>query len=100
MRKTLCAAVIRIYRPGTKYDTMPVLNGPQGIGKSTLLAKIGGEWFNDNISLLGTRDKSAAEGLQMAWIVELSEVDGGLRRSDLESVKAFFFFFIDTYRTA
>lgn len=100
MRKTLCAAVIRIYRPGTKYDTMPVLNGPQGIGKSTLLAKIGGEWFNDNISLLGTRDKSAAEGLQMAWIVELSEVDGGLRRSDLESVKAFLSRCIDTYRPA
>lgn len=100
MRKTLCAAILRIYRPGVKFDTMPVLNGPQGIGKSTLLARLGGEWFNDNVSLLGTRDKSAAEGLQMSWLVELSEVDGGLRRSDLESVKAFLSRTIDVYRPA
>lgn len=100
MRKTLCAAMQRIIKPGTKFDTMPVLNGPQGIGKSTLLAKLGAEWFNDNISLQGTRDKSAAEGLQQGWIIELSEVDGGLRRSDLESVKAFLSRSIDVYRPA
>ena len=34
MRKTLCAAYMRIYHAGIKYDTMPVLNGPQGIGKT------------------------------------------------------------------
>lgn len=100
MRKTLCAAMQRIIKPGTKFDTMPVLNGPQGIGKSTLLSRLGAEWFNDNISLAGTRDKSAAEGLQQGWIIELSEVDGGLRRSDLESVKAFLSRSIDVYRPA
>lgn len=100
MRKTLCAAMRRIIRPGTKFDTMPVLNGPQGIGKSTLLARLGSEWFNDNISLSGTKDKSAAEGLQQGWIIELSEVDGGLRRSDLESVKAFLSRSVDVYRPA
>ena len=42
-RKTLCAAACRVLNPGCKFDTMLVLNGSQGIGKSTLIAKLGGE---------------------------------------------------------
>lgn len=41
-RKTLCAAVRRVQEPGVKFDTMLVLNGPQGIGKSTLLSLLPG----------------------------------------------------------
>jgi putative DNA primase/helicase len=47
MRKTLVAAVARIYEPGIKFDYILVLNGPQGIGKSTFFAKFGGKWFSD-----------------------------------------------------
>lgn len=36
-RKTLAAAVARIYKPGTKFDSVLVFDGVQGIGKSTLL---------------------------------------------------------------
>lgn len=38
-RKTLCAAIARVLTPGIKFDSMLVLNGPQGAGKSTLIAK-------------------------------------------------------------
>ena len=41
-RKALCAAYMRVYHPGIKFDTMIVLNGAQGIGKSTLIAWLGG----------------------------------------------------------
>ena len=44
-RKTLCAAIRRVLDPGIKFDTMLVLNGPQGISKSTLIARLAGEWF-------------------------------------------------------
>ena len=50
-RKTLCAAVARIFKPGIKFDHTIVLDGSQGIGKSTLIAKLGGEWYSDSFSL-------------------------------------------------
>lgn len=57
-RKTLCAAVVRVLTPGIKFDSMLVLNGPQGVGKSTLIAKLGGYWFSDSLSLSDTKDKT------------------------------------------
>ena len=48
-RKTLVAAIARVMSPGCKFDTMLVLSGPQGKGKSTLIAKLCGEWFNDSL---------------------------------------------------
>ena len=47
-RKTLCAAITRVLHPGCKFDTVLVLCGPQGIGKSTLISKIGGDDRSDH----------------------------------------------------
>ena len=49
--KTLCAAICRVLNPGCKFATMLVLNGPQGIGKSTLIAILAVEWFSDSMNL-------------------------------------------------
>ena len=75
-RKTLCAAIVRVLHPGCKFDTVLVLCGPQGIGKSTLISRIGGEWFSDSLNLADTRDKTAAEKLQGYWIIEIGEMAG------------------------
>ena len=75
-RKTLCAAIARVLTPGIKFDSMLVLNGPQGVGKSTLIAKLGGEWFSDSLSLSDTKDKTAAEKLQGYWILRLENSQG------------------------
>ncbi|MFA9398380.1 MAG: VapE domain-containing protein [Clostridiaceae bacterium] len=88
MRKTLVAAVARIYEPGIKFDYILVLNGPQGIGKSTFFAKIGGRWFSDSLTVSDMRDKAGAEKLQGYWILELGEL-AGLRKIDVETVKSF-----------
>lgn len=98
-RKTLCAAIARILIPGIKFDSMLVLNGPQGAGKSTLIAKLGGEWFSDSLSLSDTKDKTAAEKLQGYWILEIGEL-AGLKKAELETLRSFLSRQNDIYRAS
>ena len=51
-RKAFCAAYMRVHHPGIKFDTIVVLNGSQGIGKSTPIALLGGDWFNDRLNMV------------------------------------------------
>jgi len=87
-RKTLCAAVARIYKPGIKFDNVLVLNGPQGIGKSTLFSILGKEWYSDSLSITDMKDKTAAEKLQGYWILELGEL-AGMKKVEVETIKSF-----------
>lgn len=98
-RKTLVAAVRRILHPGCKFDTMLILVGKQGIGKSTLVARLAGPWFNDSLSLTDTRDKTAAEKLQGFWILEFGEL-AGMRKADIEALRSFLSRQDDIYRGA
>ena len=98
-RKELCAAYCRVYHPGIKFDSMIVLNGDQGIGKSTLIAKLGGEWYSDSLNLSDMNDKTAAEKLQGYWIMEIGEL-AGMRKADLDKVKAFISRQDDKYRAS
>jgi len=87
-RKMMVAAVARIYEPGVKFDSVVVLNGPQGMGKSSFFAKLGGKWFSDSLTISDMKDKAAPEKLQGYWILELGEL-AGLKKMDVETVKAF-----------
>jgi len=98
-RKTLCAAITRVLTPGIKFDSMLVLNGPQGGGKSTLIAKLGGEWFSDSLSLSDTKDKTAAEKLQGYWILEIGEL-AGLKKAEVETLRSFLSRQNDIYRAS
>ena len=98
-RKALCAAYMRIYHPGIKFDYITVLNGDQGIGKSTLIANLAMEWFSDSLSISDMNDKTAAEKLQGFWIHEIGEM-AGMRKADLEKVKAFVSRQDDKYRAS
>ena len=98
-RKTLCAAIKRVLVPGSKFDSMLVLNGPQGVGKSTLIAKLAGEWFSDSLNLSDTKDKTAAEKLQGYWILEIGEL-AGLRKAEVETLRSFLSRQNDIYRAA
>lgn len=97
--KILCAAVKRIYHPGCKFDTILVLNGQQGIGKSTLIQKLGRKWFNDSLSLADTASKTAAEKLQGYWILEIGEL-AGMRKTEVETLRGFISRQDDVYRAA
>ena len=98
-RKTLVGCVKRATDPGCKFDTVLVLDGKPGIGKSTLLRMLGGEWFSDSLSLTDTRDKTAAEKLQGVWIMEIGEMQG-TRKADVDILKGFLSRQVDEYRPA
>ncbi len=87
-RKTMIAAVARIFQPGVKFDYMLVLAGPQGIGKSTFFARLGGKYFSDALAIADMRDKTGPEKLQGFWIMELSEMNG-IKKVEVETVKSF-----------
>lgn len=85
-RKSLVAAVARAMTPGVKYDTMPILAGRQGIGKSTLLRLLGGQWFSDSLETFG--GKESCEMIQGVWINEIGELNG-LNKAETNAVKQF-----------
>ena len=96
-RKHFAAAVARVMNPGCKYDYCLIITGAEGIGKSTLFAVMGGEWFND--SLVTMEGKSGMEQARGGWVIELPEL-GSIKRSDVEQVKAYISRQDDTYRPA
>lgn len=96
-RKTLLAAVTRIYEPGCKFDETLTLVGPQGIGKSTLASKLGGEWFSDSLTTI--QGKEAYEQLPGNWILEIAELNA-MRKSEVNAVKLFLSKQEDVYRVA
>jgi putative DNA primase/helicase len=96
-RKSHVAAVARATKPGIKYDTMPVLTGAQGLGKTTLIQKMGQQWFSNSIDSF--EGKEASELLKGVWIVEIGEMSA-YNRSDLEVIKGFLSRCDDQYRAA
>ena len=97
-RKTFAAAVARVYVPGIKFDCVPVLDGDQGIGKSTIVKDlVTPEYYSETLSLTDMDDKSGAEKLQGFWAVEIGEL-AGMKKADIEKVKAFLSTCDDKYR--
>ena len=97
MRKSLCAAVARAVVGGVKYDNMPIITGPQGIGKSTFLSVLGKAWFSD--SLTSFEGKEAAELIQGTWINEVGELTA-FTKQETSAIKQFLSKCYDIYRAA
>ncbi|MDG9925450.1 MULTISPECIES: VapE domain-containing protein [unclassified Pseudomonas] len=91
----LVSAVARVMRPGCKADCVLILEGDQGLNKSSALGVLGGEWFMDTPIALG--DKDAYQQLQGVWIAELAELDA-LNKVDSLKAKSFFGASVDTFR--
>lgn len=92
------SAVARVFKPGSKVDAMLILEGEQGVGKSSLFRILADDaWFFDSAFDPGSKD--SYQILRRKWIVEWAELDG-LTRAELSTVKAFVTSPVDTYRAS
>jgi predicted P-loop ATPase len=88
LRKFLIAAVARAFQPGCKVDTALILQGKQGIGKSSFFKVLASEdWFDD--SLGNVSDKDERLKLHKVWFCEWAELESIFKRRDISQVKAF-----------
>jgi len=95
-RLWLIQAVARALDPGCQADTVLVLVGQQGVGKSTLLRLLAGPgWFKDSVFDMHSKDRFAA--INSAWIYEVAEL-ASFSRSRSDRVKAFVSSREDSYR--
>jgi putative DNA primase/helicase len=94
--KWMVAAVARIMRPGCKADNVLILEGDQGLGKSTAFAVLAGaDWFTDAPFKIG--DKEGYQLIQGKWIVELAELDS-FNKAETSGSKLFFSQYVDRFR--
>ncbi len=96
-RIAFTAAAARAQSPGCKFDTMLIILGPQGIGKSTLISIMSCGWFTD--ALRTFEGKEASELLQGVWLVEVSELEA-FNRSESGRIKQFLSQKVDRFRAA
>jgi predicted P-loop ATPase/DNA polymerase I-like protein with 3'-5' exonuclease and polymerase domains len=87
-RMWLVSGIARALDPGCQVDHMLVLEGPQGIYKSSLLRAlaVNDEWFNDDVAVLG--DKDAKLALHGRWIIEVKELEA-MNKAEIGGIKKY-----------
>ncbi|MGD1095116.1 MAG: VapE domain-containing protein [Bryobacteraceae bacterium] len=91
----LISAVARIYSPGAKADCALILEGDQGLMKSTALRTLAAPWFTDDIEDLGSKD--AAMQTRGVWVIEIAELDS-MSRGEVSKIKGFISRTTDRFR--
>src|SRR5690606_35885650 len=80
---------------GCKGDYVLILEGTQGLMKSSALRTLGGDWFSD--APLDLNSKDAFMSISGTWIYEIAELDA-FNRSEATRIKAFLTQSQDRYR--
>lgn len=95
-RRWLISLVARALRPGCKVDTVLILEGAQGVKKSTALETLVGQpHFLDTALELGNKDTMQA--IASAWLIELGEL-ASLRKAETDRIKQFITSKVDKFR--
>ena len=83
----LTGLIGRVYKPGIKFDNVPVLIGPQGIGKSTVARRLLPDFFADTPISFG-KTQEDYRMLKYVCVVEIPELQG-LKQNDISRIKGF-----------
>jgi putative DNA primase/helicase len=89
--------VARVMRPGCQLDTMPIFEGAQGIGKSSALRILGGDWYA--LAAESVNSKDFFQVIPGKWLVEIGEMDS-FRPAERERTKIAISTPIDRYRAS
>jgi predicted P-loop ATPase len=85
----LISMVARIADPGGKCDYMIVLEGEQGLMKSTACGILGDKWFDDTLpEIRGGDDVRVSQHLRGKWLIEVGEL-ASIKAADAENLKTF-----------
>lgn len=85
----------RVFEPGCKFDYSLVLEGDQGLGKSTAVRILAWNWYADTD--LDLNNKDALLALPGHWVYEISEM-GSLAKAEAAKQKSFLSRQEDEYR--
>lgn len=94
-RNTLLSLVARVAHPGCQVDTMLVLEGPQGVGKTTALRILGGDYYR--VALESMTNKDFLQALRGAWLIEIAELSS-TTKADVDRIKVIVSTPSDPYR--
>lgn len=87
LKKTLIAAVARMYEPGAQHDTVLILKGDQGLGKTNFFRILAGDYFDNSFS--GNNERDDLLNLHRAWVKEWGEVAKVFRKKEVDDLKHF-----------
>ena len=98
LRLFMLGAISRVFKPGSKFETMLCLVGGQGAGKSTFfrLLAIKDEWFSDDLKRID--DDNVYRKMQGHWIIEMSEMIATANAKSIEEIKSFLSRQKETYK--
>ena len=87
LKVTLINAVRRVYLPGCKHDSATVLQGKQGIKKSSFWQTLFGPFFSDALDDISSKDSILT--LHRSWGMEWAELDSITSRKHAGHIKSF-----------
>lgn len=95
VRRFMISAVARAMQPGCKVDTVLILVGHQGGGKSSFFGVLAGDWFVD--TAMDIANTKSLQVLRRAWLFEWAELEVVRRARDINAVKSFVTSRVDSY---